>query len=659
MTYALGWYRNLPQGEFEPPTDLDDTNMFSPDFAPHSGDPGSNIADYYAGINGLVGGEVVVWSTIWTPTVSDPAPFITYPLGENAGPIRFHPGTSDADPYPQIAGTLVLDATVDGVQLDGHLRIVWTIGGEYGTYAYEFLPGIIHGTETKADYIVVTAPAPPPPESDSMNVLPISRLIAVSANLTPAGAAAQSLHTLLILGNSPVIDTTQMLRNYTALTQVAADFGSTAPEYLAAALWFEQVPQPSTLSIGRMVSSPSKGGLVGAFRSAAQQAIAAWQAITNGGFSYTRDGGSPTAVTGLNFSGAANLNAVAALITAGMTGVTCAWDAVNSHFVFTSGTTGVTSAVGFLTAGSGTDISGMVGGRTIDSGAYLFTGQAAQTAIQAVQAFDLAFGRKWYGCVCLPAVNADHLAIAAYLEGTNTKHLYGVTTQEGATLVTGDTTSIAYQLQQFAYKKTLTQYSSSNSAAVVSALARQLTVDYTGQNTVITLAYKTEPGIAPENLNEQQAQALESVNCNYYAAYDNDTAIIFPGKTASGIFIDTVVGTDSMVLDLQIDLWNLAYTTTTKIPQTNGGTHTMVTVCENRLAEYVGDGFLAPGVWNATGFGTLKTGDYLPKGFYVFAPNVDDQPEADRSDRKSVPLQIAAKTAGAVHYITVDMTINQ
>lgn len=505
--------------------------------------------------------------------------------------------------------------------------------------------------------IVVSQPAI---IGEFMNVLPISRLIRVSANLTPAGAQAQNLSNLLILGSSPVIDTVQRKRDYASLEEVAADFGTSAPEYLAALLWFEQVPQPTTLSIGRMTTSAASGGLRGAPRSAAQQAIAAWNAVTNGSFTYTKDGGAPANITGLNFSAAANLNAVAAIIQGALPGITVQWNSVYARFEFTSTTTGITSAVGFLTpVGSGTDISSMVGGRSTDSGSYVFTGQAAETPIEAVQSFEIAYGRQWYALVVIGAVNADHLQIAAFLEGTNTKHLYGVTTLEGGVLVSTDTTNIAYQLKQLAYKKTMVQYASANPYAVVSALARILTTDYRGQNTTITLMYKQEPGIVPENLSTNQMNAVQGFNCNVFALFDNDTAIILYGVTASGIFIDTVIGTDAMVLDIQSDLWNLLYTSTTKLPQTNQGAHLMVTTCENRLAQYVANGFLAPGIWNATGFGSLKTGDYVAKGFYVFAPNVDSQPQADRAARKSVPIQIAAKLAGAVHEISVGITVNQ
>jgi hypothetical protein len=493
-----------------------------------------------------------------------------------------------------------------------------------------------------------------------MNSLPVSNLISVAVNLSPAGAQAQNLSNLLLLGSSTVIDTVERQRIYTSIAQLAADFGTSAAEYLAGLLWFEQVPQPTTLTVGRWVASPSNGKLVGATLSAAQQALANFTAVTSGGFTYTKNGGSSTNVTGINLSSALNLNGVASLIQAALTGTNVVWNANFSRFEFTSTTTGATSSISFLTApGTGTDLSSALGGTASSSGAYLVQGQTSETAVQAVTLFDNNYGQAWYAVMVLGAVDADHLACAAYIEATSTKHLYGVSTQAAGVLVAADTSNIAYQLKQLAYKKTVVNYSSSNAYSCASLLARQLTVDYTGNNTAITLMYKQEPGIVPESLNTTQAAAVDSFNCNVIVNYNNGTAIVQYGKTSSGLFVDIVTGTDWLAVTLQNALYNLLYTSTTKVPQTDAGTQLMTTTCESVCAQAVNNGLLAPGTWQATGFGLLNYNDYMPKGFYVYAPKVSTQNPVDRAARKSVPIQIAAKLAGAVHSVAIAVTVNQ
>lgn len=492
------------------------------------------------------------------------------------------------------------------------------------------------------------------------NALPVSRLINVSVNLTPQAAQSQNLTDLLILGSSPVIDVVSRMRTYDSLSAVASDFGTTAPEYLAAVLWFEQQPQPTEIRIGRWAKTATAGQLVGATLSAAQQAIAAWQAITTGAFTITVDGGTVQHVTGLNFSSDTNLNGVASTINAVLTGATIAWDSNFDQFTITSNSSGTTSTVSFLTAPtSGTDISSMLGMTASSSGAYQANGIAAETAAAAVALFDQMFGRQWYAVTIPGAADADLLNVSAYIEAANTKHFHAVTTMEAGVLVPTDTSDIAYELAQLKYNKTATQFSSSNDAAATSLMGRILTTDYTANNTAITLMYKQEPGIVAESLNETQIGALEAKNCNVFVNYDNDTAIIEPGVCASGQFIDTVIGCDNLAVDIQTAVYNLLYQSTTKIPQTDAGNHLIATTIEGVLQQYVTNGFLAPGVWNSGGFGTLNQGDYLPTGYYVYAPPISTQSQADRSARKSVTFQIAAKLAGAVHTVDIQINVNQ
>lgn len=494
----------------------------------------------------------------------------------------------------------------------------------------------------------------------SNNTLPVSRLVAVSVNLSPAAAQGQSLSNCLVLGTSTVIDTVERFRSYSSLAAVAADFGTSAEEYFAAALWFEQAPQPTKIMIGRWVNANSKGGLRCRPLSAAEQVLTNFTAVASGGFTYTKDGGGPTNVTGINLTGAASLNAVAALIQAALVGVAVVWNATLKRFEFTSNTTGATSAVSFLSApGSGTDISGLLGGRSTDSGAYTFAGQVAESAVTAATLFDNNYGQLWYALVIPSAVDADHQAVGAYIEGTNTKHLYGVTTQSAGVLVAATTTDIAYVLKALGLNKTVVQYSSYSAYAVMSLLGRILTTDYGGNNTTITLMYKQEPGIVAESLTASQADSAAGKNCNVFVNYENGTAIIQNGTCASGEFVDVVTGTDALAVELQRDVFNLLYTSPTKIPQTDPGMHLMATVMEGTCERYRTNGFLAPGVWNSQGFGILSQGDYMPKGYYVYAPKVSSQSSADRAARKSVPFQIAAKLAGAVHTVSIAVTVNQ
>jgi hypothetical protein len=487
------------------------------------------------------------------------------------------------------------------------------------------------------------------------NKLAVSRLIDVSVVLTPQSAQAQSLNTLLILGSSDIIDVTERIRNYISIDEVAADFGTALPEYFAALLWFEQNPQPNTLSIGRWAQNPTAGLLVGATLSGANLNPATWAAINNGSFGININGAGAVPVNGIDFTGVGNLNAVATAITNKLAGAICTYDAVYNRFKIESVAVGAGSSISFLTPGAATDISVMLG-MGIGGGGYQADGIDAETAVAAVTLFDQNYGQAWYAITVLGALDADHLACAAYIEAANNKHIYGISTQETGCISPVDQANIAYLLTQLRYKRSFVQYSSTNLYAVCSALARLINVDYNGNNTVIDLMYKQEPGIVAENLTESQADAAAANNANVFAAYQNNTAIIQLGNMTSGDPADIITDTDWLAVTIQNAIYNLLYTSPTKIPQTDAGIHLIVTTIESVCSQGVTNGMLAAGVWNSAGFGILVQGAFLPKGFYVYAPAVATQLQVDREARKSPPIQVAAKLAGAVR--TVDVTIN-
>lgn len=596
--------------------------------------------------------------------------------------------------------------------------------------------------------------------------LPVSRLISTSINLSPALAQQANFNSLMLLGTSTVIDVVSRIRTYASLAAVAADFGAAAEEYLAAVRWFAQAPQPTSLIIGRWAKNAASGQLVGGLVSSANQLMAVWNAIAAGAAQVYIDG-IPYSLNGMDFTLAANMNAVAAIIqtaaAAAAAGTTVTWDSVQQRFVVTSASTGVASSVSFfrgptatgyvtfagnpanndtitiggtvvtfkaagpvgnqvliganlaatlvnlatflnasvdanialatytvtatrvyvvykvtgaggnaftlaasvavpsgatLVGGSGVSIA-TISNLITGNGAYVANGVAAETALAAVTIMDNLFSSLWYAMVIPSGSAADQVAVSAYINADTVPHFFGVTSQDATELVVGQATSLGYQLKQQAADDTIWQYSSTDPYAVVSALARILTTNWNGTNTAITLMYKQEPGVVPETLTITQVNALEANNGNVFVSYNNQTSILEKGICPSGQFVDTIIGLDWLASFIQTNLFNVLYGSTNKIPQTDAGNAILAASIESSCSQAVNNGLLAPGVWNATGFGQLVIGQVLAKGFYVYAPPIILQNAADRAARKSVPFQIAAKLAGAIHTADVIINVNQ
>jgi len=281
-----------------------------------------------------------------------------------------------------------------------------------------------------------------------------------------------------------------------------------------------------------------------------------------------------------------------------------------------------------------------------------------ETLLQAVNAA-LQF-TNWYGLAIADSaelVDADVIAVAAAIQSSSLSRIFAVTTDDEGTLSTTSTTDLASKLNAAGYGRTFVQYSTSSKYAAISAFGRAFTVNFTGSNTAITLKFKTELGITYETLNSNQAAAVDAKNANAYVYYANDTAILQQGVMANGDFFDERHGLDWLQNYVQTNLFNLLYTSATKVPQTEAGITRLLSNVEASMDQSVTNGLVAAGIWNGGPIGQLDAGDTLTKGYYVYSSPLSSQAQSDREKRKAPLIQVACKLAGAVHYADVQINV--
>src|SRR5665213_2330610 len=104
-------------------------------------------------------------------------------------------------------------------------------------------------------------------------MLSVSDLVNVTVNLNPLAAAVRSFGILMLAGDSNVINGLDRFRSYSTIEGVTADFGGSAPETLAAELYFGQIPSPAQLMIGRWLRTATAGMLECGILTATQQTI--------------------------------------------------------------------------------------------------------------------------------------------------------------------------------------------------------------------------------------------------------------------------------------------------------------------------------------------------------------------------------------------------
>lgn len=290
----------------------------------------------------------------------------------------------------------------------------------------------------------------------------------------------------------------------------------------------------------------------------------------------------------------------------------------------------------------------------------LATGEAG-AAEKLMDAVNAVMGyTNWYGLGIADKediADDDWLKVAAAVEASGVSRILAITTSDPATMDATSTTDLAYKLKAAKYGRTFVQYSSSNKYAALSAFGRAFTVNFNGSNTTITLKFKQEPGITYETLTTDQAAALDARNCNVFVFYQNDTAILQQGVMSSGDFFDERHGLDWLQNYVQTNLYNLLYTSTTKVPQTDAGVTRLLSNVEQSMDQSVTNGLVAAGVWNGGPIGQLDSGDTLTKGYYVYAQPISEQAQADREARKAPVIQVACKLAGAVHFADVQINV--
>ena len=333
--------------------------------------------------------------------------------------------------------------------------------------------------------------------------LSVSGVVNVTVNIAPIATGYLSFGTALLLGSSDVIDTDTRVRMYRTVDEVANEFGTAATEYVAAALHFSQQPRPNVVYIGRWAQTASSAVLHGGALPPLDQDIVGWNAITAGSLTISANG-TPIPMTALNFTGATNMNGVAAIIDTAFTGGTVIWDANNQRFDVRTTTTGPTATLSYATPqGTGVDISSKTG--LISTKALVpVAGMAIETALAAAQACANA-SADWYSLAFVtPTMPPDNdlINVAAYIEGSARLRILAVTDQNVQALDPLITTDIGSRLKALRYKRSFVQFSRSNPYAAVSMAARILTTDWEAENTAITLKFKQEPGVTAEILTQ-------------------------------------------------------------------------------------------------------------------------------------------------------------
>ena len=205
-------------------------------------------------------------------------------------------------------------------------------------------------------------------------------------------------------------------------------------------------------------------------------------------------------------------------------------------------------------------------------------------------------------------------------------------------------------------------YSVSDLAARVMGsayLSRGLSTDFTGSNTTSTMHLKSLVGqTADPTMDETTLAKAQAAGVDVYGSIGGIAQLFTSG--ANGWF-DDVYNSLWFKLAIQIAGYNYLRQTNYKIPQTEKGIIGLKGNYNSVCAQAVSNAYCAPGSWTSPDtFGDKD--DFLRNitdfGYYIYSAPISEQLPADRSARKSPLVQIALKTAGAVHSGIIIVNVN-
>lgn len=218
---------------------------------------------------------------------------------------------------------------------------------------------------------------------------------------------------------NPLLPPGTYAQEFTSASEVGTYYGTDSEEYKRAVLYFswvsKNITRPKRISFSRWVDVAVAPKIFGDVKT---QTLATYTAISNGSFKMTISG-VQTTFTAIDFSGAASLAAVAAILETALqtgsgtmyTSSDVVWNTARGSFDFTGGSAVATTDISVQAGTTGTDISDLIGWL---SGARLITanGAAIQTITQTLDASSEA-SNNFGSFLFIPAFTLDQTTEAA------------------------------------------------------------------------------------------------------------------------------------------------------------------------------------------------------------------------------------------------------
>lgn len=421
--------------------------------------------------------------------------------------------------------------------------------------------------------------------------IPISQIVTVNPGVVGAGGNPLSLNAIFITNNGTV--PTSALMEFASRDDVAEYFGSNALETNLAGKYFNGFDnssrKPGTLFFAGYANAARAAFLRG--QSLAGMTLAQLQAVS-GTLSITIDGVLETGT--IDLSAATSFTNAATLITTDlvMVGSAVTWDAAQSRFVVTSGTTGATST---MTIGSGTAAAPL----GLNAG-ILSQGADADTPASAMDRIKQQ-SQNWASFMTLFEPDLDDKeAFAAWNNDQNNRYAYSVWDSDAGYQTPNNPAVFGSIVDVKNYEGSVVLYNSVELAAFICGFIGS--INWQETNGRATPAFKTQGGLEVSVDSLSVANAVLSNNASYYGLYEapgagNIYSILYDGRMNGSKFrwLDAYVNQIYLNAQLQLAIFN-GLMQARSVPYNSQGETLIRAWCADPILEALNNGSIRVGV---------------------------------------------------------------
>ncbi len=244
----------------------------------------------------------------------------------------------------------------------------------------------------------------------------------------------------------------------------------------------------------------------------------------------------------------------------------------------------------------------------------------------------LAEDTDWYALVLTYKSQAIAASAAALIQ--TLRKVYIVATMDKEVTSAGVTDDLGSTLKASSYSRTIVLFNDDHMAQGDAALAGVWLPYSPGSE---TLKFKPLAGILPTSLTSAQKAAMRTKRVNFYTSYAG-VGIVSEGMVSYRYFADLVRFTDWLYATIQEDVF-AALVRNPKLPYTRAGFAALEGVIRSSLQKGVSAGG-------------------LDAGFILEMPDFADVDSTDRENRLVTPVTWSAQSAGAIHGVDINGSVN-